>query len=215
MLGVVGAHIGELDQVLRRALHVGPRVDEDGPAVPGGHHGGQGRPADALDALDKQGGRPQQGAGGPGGHEGVTLPVFQQVQTHGEGGVLLLPEGGGRVVADLHHLGGVGDLHPRGQVLDAVVFEHLQDVLPTAHQGDVHPVRLVGLDGPHDRGLGRVVAAHGVHDDLHVKFLLSSVVSKSWARRSNLGGSPLRRCNEYISKPSFQTKSSDGHFQYH
>ena len=36
------------------------------------------------------------GAGGAGGHEGVPRPAFQQVEAHGEGGVLLLPEGGGR-----------------------------------------------------------------------------------------------------------------------
>ena len=167
MLGVVGAHVGKLEQVLRGTLGVGPAVDEDGPAVPGGHHGSQGGPADAPDALDHQGGPGEQGPGGAGGDKGVPLPAFQQVQSHGEGGVLLLPEGGGGVVAHLHHLAGVGDLHPGGQVLDAVVLQHLQNGLAPAHQGDVHPVLLVGLDGPHNRGLGRVVASHGVHDDLH------------------------------------------------
>ena len=167
MLGVVGAHVGKLDEVLRGTLGVGAAVDEHRAAVARGHHGSQSGPADAPDALDQQSGGGQQGAGGTGGDKGVALPRLQQVEAHGERGVLLLLKGGGGVVADLHHLGGVGDLHAGGQLLDAVVLEDLQDLLSPAHQGDLHAVFLVCLDGTHDRGLRGVVASHGVDDDLH------------------------------------------------
>ena len=122
-------------------------------------------------------------------------PVLQQVQAHGQGGVLLLLEGGGRVVAHLYHLGGVDDLQPRGQFADAVLLEHLEDVLPPAHQNDFHaqlPHR--GEGAPHV-GDGRVVDAHGVYDDLH---MFSSTFSvHSWIN-GNGGGRPAGRATTRI-----------------
>ena len=199
VLGVVGAHIGKLQQILRGTLGVGPAVDKHCAAVACGHHGGQGGPADAPDALDHQGGPGQQGTGGPGGDKGVPLPAFQQVQAHGEGGVLLLPEGGGRVVAHLHHLAGVGDLHPGGQLLDAVVLQDLQDGLPPAHQNNANAIFPVGLYGTHHRGLGGVVSAHGIYNDLHIHPVLS--LSPGPARPASPGHAWISR-RSYSASPS-------------
>ena len=170
-LGVVGAHKGKLEQVLRGTLGGGAAVDEHRPAGAGGHHGSQGGPADAPHPLDHQGGGGEQGAGAAGGHKGVAVPVFQHIKAHGKGGVLLLPEGGGGVVAHLHHLAGVGNLQAGGQLVDAVVLQDLEDVLPAAHQDNLHPqLTNRGQRAPHIGGR-RVVAAHGVYDDLHMVLL--------------------------------------------
>ena len=167
VLGVVGAHVGKLQQILRGTLGVGAAVDEHCAPVARRHHRSQSGPADALDALDQQGGRREQSSGRTSGDKGVPGSGFEQVQSHRQRGVLLLPEGIGRIVADLHHLRGVGDLHPGGQLLDAVALQHLKDFLPPAYQHDVHTVLLVGLDSSHYRSLRGVVPSHGVNDDFH------------------------------------------------
>lgn len=76
--GVVSAHKGELEQVLRGALGGGPAVNEDHVPPGIGHHRGQGRPADAPDAFDEQGGRRQQGSGGTGGDESLPRPSLSR-----------------------------------------------------------------------------------------------------------------------------------------
>lgn len=68
--GIEAAQVRELQQILRRALGVGPAVDEYGPAAGGGNHRSHRRPADAPDALGNQGGPGQQRAGGPGRKSG-------------------------------------------------------------------------------------------------------------------------------------------------
>ena len=149
-LGVIGAHKGELEQILRRTLRRGAAVDEHRAAAAGRHHRGHGRPADAPDALDHQRGRRQQRPRAARGDKGRPVPVLQQVQAHGQGGVLLLLKGGGR------------------QFADVVLLEHLEDVLPPAHQNDFHAQLPHRGEGTPHVGDGRVVAAHGVYDDLHM-----------------------------------------------
>ena len=72
--GVETAQIGKLQQILRRTLGVGPAVDEYRLPGGGGDHRAKGRPADALDPLDQQDGRAEQGPGAAGGDKGVPLP---------------------------------------------------------------------------------------------------------------------------------------------
>ena len=192
-LGVIGAHKGELEQILRRTLRRGAAVDEHRAAAAGRHHRGHGRPADAPDALDHQRGRRQQRPRAARGDKGRPVPVLQQVQAHGQGGVLLLLKGGGRVVAHLHHLGGVDNLQPRGQFADAVLLEHLEDVLPPAHQNDFHAQLPHRSEGAPHVGDGRVVAAHGVYDDLHMfssTFSVHSWINGSSGRAPGGAGPP-------------------------
>ena len=158
MLGVIGAHVGELEQVLRGALGGGPAVNEDHVPPGVGHHRGQGRPADAPDAFDEQGGRRQQGSGGTGGDEGVSLPVFQHGQAHGQGGILFALEGSGGIVAHFHHFRSVHDLH----ALRQGAGQAGPDGLLTAHQHDVRAALGMGLQSALHDGLGSVIAAHGI-----------------------------------------------------
>ena len=165
--GIEAAQIRKLHQVLRGALGVGPAVDEHSLAAGGGDHRGHSRPADAPDALGDQGGPGQQGPGGPGGNQGIGLAVPQQGQAHAHGGVLLVPEHLGGVVAHLHRLRGVDDLHPPGDGVVAAVPQGPENGLGVAGQQHLHAPVLHAQQGAlHDFQRG-VVAAHGVNDDLH------------------------------------------------
>ena len=167
LLGVKAAQKRELQQVFRCALGVGTAVAQGDVAAQNGDAGSQRRPADALDALDQQCGPRQQGAGGAGGDKGVSRPVFQQIQSHGQRGVLFDFKGKGGVVSDLHHLRGVSDLHARGQRLFAAGLHGPQHLRRPAHQQNVHAVFPAGVQSALDDSPGSIVAAHGIHDDLH------------------------------------------------
>ena len=81
VLGVVGAHEGELEQILRGALGRGAAVNEDGPPLAGGDHRGH----DALDTLDQQRGGREQSPRAAGGDEGVPPALLEHIEAHGEG----------------------------------------------------------------------------------------------------------------------------------
>ena len=171
-LRVIAAHEGELKQKFRRALGGGPAVNEHRTAPPGGHHRGHRRPADPLNALYQKRRPGQQRPGGAGGHKGIPLPAFEQVQPHSERGVLFLLKCGGGVVAHLYHLVGVGDGQALGQLGYPLLLERLQNVLSPAHQHHFHAVLLDCLQSALYRRLGRIVPAHCVHDNAHSVGLL-------------------------------------------
>ena len=165
--GIEAAQVRELQQILRRTLGVGPAVDEHGPAAGGGNHRGHRRPADAPDALGNQGGPSQQRAGGPGGNQGVGLTVPQQGQAHAHGRVLLVAKHLGGIVAHVHGLRGVDDLHSMGDGIMAAVPQGPENGLRVAGEQHLHAPVLHAQQGAlYDFQRG-VVAAHGVNDDLH------------------------------------------------
>ena len=168
MAGVGGAHQAELEQKLRSALSIGAAVHDDGlsPRLVG-HGGAHGRPADPLDPLDQQGGPGEQGPGGAGGHKGIPLPLGEHFQAHHHGGVLPLMDHGAGIVVHIHHILGVGDLHALGKVGNAVLAQHLQDLLPPAHQGDLQAIGFGSLQRTQYGCLGGKIAAHRVKNNLH------------------------------------------------
>ena len=128
----------------------------------GGHHRRHGRPADAPDPLDHQGGRREQGPrADPAETKASPFPVLEQVQAHGEGGVLLFLEGGGGVVLHVDDLAGRDNLHALGRGLVAQLGQAGGDVLRPAGEEDLHPQVLLGTKGPLNGGLGGIIAAHG------------------------------------------------------
>ena len=144
-VGVVAAQIGELYQIFRGTLGVGAAVDEYRLTGGGGNYRGHGRPTDAPDALDDEGSAGEQSAGAAGGDHGVGPAVPQHGQSHAHGGVLLPAEHRGGVVAHLHRLSGVDDLHALGQRLFAAGLQRLQNSGGVAGEGDVHaPALLTG-----------------------------------------------------------------------
>ena len=162
-LGVKIAQIRKLQQIFRRTVGVGAAVAEQGAARSGGEYRPHGRPANAPDPLHQQGGPRQQRAGGTGGDEGVSLPVFQHGQAHGQGGILFALEGSGGIVAHIHHFRSVHDLH----ALRQGAGQAGPDGLLTAHQHDVRAALGMGLQSALYHRLRGVVAAHGVQNDLH------------------------------------------------
>ena len=174
------AHEGKLEEIFRGAFGVGPAVQQKGPGAGLlGHHGPQSGPADAADALDRQGGPGEESSGGPGGDHGVGLALGQQPEAHSHAGILFLAEDGGGLILHLHHLAGVD----QGDMLGLPPRENGLHPGPVPHQEDVAAIVLRGQDGPLDRGLRGVIAAHGVQDDLHASS--PSLISPSIAPRTS------------------------------
>ena len=105
---------------------------------------GASRAAKPADALDHERRAREQRAGGAGGDEAVRLSVAQEVQSHGERGILLLLEGRRGIVADLHDLLGVGDLDALRDLLAAGLPQLAQDVRRAAGENDLRAVFLAG-----------------------------------------------------------------------
>ena len=166
-VGVKTAHAGELEEVFRCAFCVGTGVDENGLPLCRGDDRRHRCTADAGDALNQEGSTGQNSAGAAGRQEGVPFACHQQVHAHGQGGVLLPPPGGGRVVADLNDLGGVVDGQAVGQVGDTLFGQGLADDLLLSHQDHLAPVGLDGLQGAGNRSLRGEIAAHCVDDQSH------------------------------------------------
>ena len=142
-------------------------VDQNGLAGHGRDGRRERRAAKPADALDHERRAREQRAGGAGGDEAVRLSVAQEVQSHGERGILLLLEGRRGIVADLHDLLGVGDLDALRDLLAAGLFQLAQDVRRAAGENDVRAVFFAGEQRAADGSLGGEIAAHRVNDDLH------------------------------------------------
>ena len=72
------------------------------------------------------------------------------------------------IVVHVHHVIGMGNLNALGQRIQAVLFKNLQNFLSTANQNNIHAVSLYRVQRAQYRSLRRVVAAHGVQNDLHM-----------------------------------------------
>ena len=72
------------------------------------------------------------------------------------------------IVVHIHHVIGMGNLNALGQRIQAVLFKNLQNFLSTANQNNIHAVSLYCVQRAQYRSLRRVVAAHGVQNDLHM-----------------------------------------------
>ena len=156
-----------MQQVLARAFGVCAAVDQNGLAGHGRDGRRERRAAKPADALDHERRAREQRAGGAGGNKAVRLSVAQEVQSHGERGILLLLEGRRGIVADLHDLLGVGDLDALRDLLAAGLLQLAQDVRRAAGENDVRAVFLAGEQRAADGSLGGEIAAHRVNDDLH------------------------------------------------
>ena len=191
-LRVVAAKIRELQQVFDRALGVRAAVDEHRLAL--GRRDGrrERRAAKTPDALDNERRARKERARAARADKAVRVARVQHIEPHGEGRILLVLKGRGRIVADLDHLGRVGDLHALGELLAAALLQGLQNFFRFSGQDDVHAVLLLrhqrALDG-RERG---EIAAHGVDDDLHGVTLLSCHSARPRASRRSFQASARR-----------------------
>ena len=99
--GQRGAHHGKLDQLLRRAVHVGAEIEHRRNAGPRRQLRGDGRPVDAGQRLQHEARDRHQRAGIAGGDAGLRRAVLHQVHCNAQRRVLLPPQ---RVGGSLVHL---------------------------------------------------------------------------------------------------------------
>ena len=148
------AHLGELHQHGRRALGVGPRVQQDGGPGPlqVGDGGGDGRPDHAGQTPHPEQGRRHGGPGVPRRDHGHGLPVADGLGRPHQGGVLLPPHPLPGVVVHADDLAG-------REAREVAGVAHLPR---SAHQGHLDAGLLGHLSGPGDDLVRGPVAAHGV-----------------------------------------------------
>ena len=168
---IAAAHDRKSGQHLRAALHVGTAVQQQISLLLCGHHGSQCRALDAPQSAHDEACANVQRTGAAGRDKGIALALLEHIQTHHDGGILLLTDGAGGLVA---HLDGLGAVHQ----FDAVQWNimlggGLAHQRLVAHTDQLHAVLLDGLCSAFQNSQRGVVAAHHVHNDLHTCFLLS------------------------------------------
>ena len=167
LLGIDAAHGAEGVEHLGPALGVGAAVQQQEILFGAGHRGGQRRALDALERAHDEAGAHVQRAGGPGADKGVALAVFEHRQPLDKAGIRLVARGLDGVVVHVDDLG-TGHDGKRRQV-DVVLRRAVLEGCLVAQQHQVHALAKFG------RGLRRalqyaqrrVVAAHGIDQDLH------------------------------------------------
>ena len=75
------------------------------------------------------------------------------------------------IVVHIHHVVGIADLQPCGQIFNIVLAQHFQDGFAPANQGDFGTVALCRFDGTQYRSFGGQIAAHGIQNDLQLLHL--------------------------------------------
>ena len=80
---------------------------------------------------------------------------------------------GAGIIVHIHHIVSARDLHSGRQIGNTVTAHNLQNGFPPSHQGDLHTVGFHCLNGTQYGSLRRVIAAHGIKNDLHCVSLLS------------------------------------------
>ena len=179
------AEEGELQQHLSRALGICARVTQhDLPAL-AGHDGCERTAADALDSAAVQRCAGEQRARVARGHERIALTRFEQLERHRHRGVRLMAQHSRGVVVHVHQIGRRHDGHARG-VLHALILKDRRDLVRVADEQHFLAVFLRRERAAPGSGLRRVVAAHCVHNDLHIKAPLSDCRSfRAPARKSS------------------------------
>ena len=160
--GIVAAHIGKLQQVLRRAVGVRTAVDEHDARIAVGQHGGKRRAADAVDALDDERRAREQCAGAAGGDDRIALAVTQQVERDRHGSILLAAGRRAGVIVHGDDLARVNDLE-----LGLLVAQAGLDGGALTDEHDLRAQLLLRVHRTlHDLIRGKV-AAHCVHKYSH------------------------------------------------
>ena len=165
LVHIAAAHDGESGQHLGAALDIRAAVQQQIRLIFGRHHGGQRRALDAPQGADDEACAHMERAGAAGRDEGVAFALFEHIQAHDDGGILLRADGPGRLVA---HLDGLSAVHQLDAVQrDVVVGGGLADKGLVAHADELDAVFLHGSSRAFQHGQGGVVAAHHIYDDLH------------------------------------------------
>ena len=165
LVHIAAAHDSESGQHLGAALDIRAAVQQQIRLILGRHHGGQRRALDAPQGADDEACAHMERAGAAGGDEGVAFALFEHIQAHDDGGILLRADGPGGLVAHLNDLSAVHQLDAVQR--DVVVGGGLADKGLVAHADELDAVFLHGSSRAFQHGQGGVVAAHHIYDDLH------------------------------------------------
>ena len=160
--GIVAAHIGKLQQVLRRAVGVGAAVDEHDARVAVRQHGGQRRAADTVDALDDERSAGEQRAGAAGRDDRVALAVAQHIERDRHGSVLLAAGGCAGVVVHGDDFARVDDLE-----LGLLIAQAGLNGGALADEHDLRAQLLLRVHRALDDLVRGEVTAHCVHKNSH------------------------------------------------
>lgn len=160
--GIIAAHIGKLQQILRRAVGVGAAVDEHDARVSVRQNGSQRRAADAVNALDDERGAGEQCAGAAGGDDRVALAVTQHVERDRHGSVLLAAGGRAGVVVHGDDFAGVDDLE-----LGLFVAQAGLNGGALADEHDLRTQLLLRVHRALDDLVRGEITAHCVHKNSH------------------------------------------------
>ena len=171
LVHIATAHDRKSGQHLRAALHVGTAVQQQISLLLCGHHSSQCRALDAPQSAHDKACANVQCTGAAGRDKGIAFALLEHIQTHHDGGILLLADGAGGLVT---HLDGLGAVHQLDAVQRNVVLGgSLAHQRFVTHADQLHAVLLNGLCSALQNSQRGVVAAHHVHNDLHTCFLLS------------------------------------------
>ena len=72
-----------------------------------------------------------------------------------------------RVIVHIHHIVGMGNFHTLRQIGNTLAFQHIQNFLATTYQHHLGAEFLDGIQCAQHRCLGRIVATHCIHNNLH------------------------------------------------
>ena len=170
LLHVEASHKRKLKQILRRALDVGARVDEQDLAGLGREQGRQCGSADAADALDNQRRARQLCTGVSSGYQCVALAVRKHAECDRHGGILLAAQDTGRIVVHIDDLLRVA--HRDRQSLRLLLLQQIADDVLLADQNVFLTELLCRHDTAGYQRLRGVVTAHGIDNQFHFYRLL-------------------------------------------
>ena len=168
ILHIEAAHYGELPEVLRGDFHIGSAVaDAHEPAVHGGQDGAEGGAYHSPDAAYAGEGCGDQGSGGAHAHQsGDVIAVTQQPYGFDHGALLLEAHGVDGALVAAYHFGSMHDFQT-GSVVLLPIQAGLQRGFVAGEDEMQVGKGLQGLQSPFHIGLGAVVAAEAVEQNLH------------------------------------------------
>ena len=76
-------------------------------------------------------------------------------------------DNGRRIIVHIHHIICIADLDTVRKILDPCLLENRQDLFSSAYQSDSGSIGLCRFHCAQHRCLRGIIAAHGIHDDLH------------------------------------------------
>ena len=131
------AHIGKLQQILRRAFHIRAAVDQERPFPAVRDHRAKAGAADTADTAYRERSAAEKSAGAPGGNDGVALSAVEHLERNGHRRVRLFARGSTRIILHRNDVRRVHDLNMLAG-RDADLLQAGKDLRFTADKRHIH-----------------------------------------------------------------------------